>query len=226
MNCWAPEIFYDDKTEKFIIFWATSIPGRFPETDATGDPGGGKTYNHRIYCVTTEDFKTYSDTKLFYDDGFSVIDATMVKDGEKYVLIFKDETKLPVAKKNLRMATADAAEGPFGQASQPISPDWVEGPTALKIGERWIVYFDEYTRGRYGAIASADMKKWENISSKAVFPQRHPPWNRAGSAQFGAAKHSIEKFSKLRHAEHGIDSFLSVARRRQSQNARNRKRCD
>jgi hypothetical protein len=170
MNCWAPEIFYDGKTEKLIIFWATSIPGRFPETDATGDPGGGKTYNHRIYYVTTKDFKNYTDAKLFYDDGFSVIDATLVKDGERYVLIFKDETKLPVAKKNIRMATADAADGPYGHASKPISPDWVEGPSAIMIGDRWIIYFDEYTRHRYGAIASADLKNWENISEKLSFP--------------------------------------------------------
>jgi hypothetical protein len=171
MNCWAPEIFHDDKTEKFVIFWATSIPGRFPETDAAGDPAGNKTYNHRIYCTTTKDFKNYSDTKLFYDDGFSVIDATIVKDGDKYVLIVKDETKLPVAKKNLRIATAEAAEGPFGHASAPISPDWVEGPTAVKISDRWIVYFDEYTRHKYGAIASKDMKTWENISPRLSFPK-------------------------------------------------------
>ncbi|MGD0516498.1 MAG: glycoside hydrolase family 43 protein [Thermoguttaceae bacterium] len=171
LNCWAPEIFYDEQSGKFLIFWATTIPGRFPETDSTGDDHKGGKLNHRIYYVTTKDFKTYSDAKLLYDDGFSVIDATLVKDGDKYVLIFKDETKLPVAKKNIRLATADAAAGPYGHASAPISPDWVEGPTAVKIGERWIVYFDEYTRGRYGAIASADMKQWENISEKLSFPK-------------------------------------------------------
>jgi beta-xylosidase len=171
MNCWAPEIFYDHKSEKFIIFWATSIPGRFAETDNSGDPNGAKTYNHRIYYVTTKDFKTYSDTKLFYDDGFSVIDATLVNDGDKYVLFVKDETKQPVAKKNIRVAVADAVEGPYGHASQPITPDWVEGPSVIKIGDQWIVYFDEYTRGRYGAIASTDMKKWENISKKLSFPK-------------------------------------------------------
>ncbi len=171
LNCWAPEIFYDDTTKKFLIFWATTIPGRFAETDATGDDHQGGKLNHRIYYVTTKDFQTYSDTKLFYDDGFSVIDATLVKEGDKYVLIFKDETKLPVAKKNIRIAFADSAEGPYGHSSAPISPDWVEGPTAIKIDGQWIVYFDEYTRGRYGAVASADMKKWESISPKLSFPK-------------------------------------------------------
>jgi beta-xylosidase len=171
MNCWAPEIFYDDKTKQFIIFWSTTIPGRFPETDATGDDAKGGKLNHRIYFVTTKDFNTYSDTKLFYDDGFSVIDATLVKDGEKYVLFIKDETKKPVAKKNIRIARADAALGPYGHASKPFTPDWVEGPSVIKIGGRWLIYFDEYTRGRYGAMASADMQKWENVSQKLSLPK-------------------------------------------------------
>jgi hypothetical protein len=170
INCWAPEIFYDAKTGQFIIFWATTIPGSFAETEAGGDDSNRGKLNHRIYFVTTKDFKTYSDAKVFYDDGFSVIDATLVKDGEKYVLFVKDETKNP-AKKHIRIATADAALGPYGRASKPITPDWVEGPSVIKMGDRWIVYFDEYTRHKYGAIASTDMKQWENISQQISFPK-------------------------------------------------------
>jgi hypothetical protein len=32
-NCWAPEISYDKKNKQFLIIWATTIPGRFPETE-------------------------------------------------------------------------------------------------------------------------------------------------------------------------------------------------
>ena len=31
-NCWAPEIYYDHATTTFLICWATTIPGRFPNT--------------------------------------------------------------------------------------------------------------------------------------------------------------------------------------------------
>ena len=85
-------------------------------------------------------------------------------------LIVKDETKLPVAKKNLRVAWADQAEGPYGPASPPISPDWVEGPTVLKIGDSWTIYYDEYTRHRYGAIRSTDFETWNEISDRVHFP--------------------------------------------------------
>jgi len=44
-NCWAPELTYDPRSEDYMIYWATTIPGRYPETDSRGDNG----YNHRMY---------------------------------------------------------------------------------------------------------------------------------------------------------------------------------
>jgi hypothetical protein len=164
-NVWAPELFYDDAKREWLIFWATTIPGKFNETINSGD------YNHRIYYVKTRDFTTFSPTKLLYDGGFNVIDATMLKDHGKYYLVVKDETKNPV-KKNLRIATADAAEGPFSEASEPISTNWVEGPAAIKIGNEYYIYFDHYGDPKYyGAIKSTDMKTWQDISATVTFPK-------------------------------------------------------
>ena len=167
-NCWAPEIYYDAPTKQYLIFWSTTIPGRFPETDPKS---GNKTSNHRVYCITTEDFETYTDPRLFYNDGFNVIDATIVKDGDTYVMFIKDETEEPVAKKNIRIATSDKAEGPYGPASEPFSPDWVEGPTAIKIDDYWYVYYDAYTRHRYEGARSKDLKTWEPTTEMLEFPK-------------------------------------------------------
>ena len=164
-NCWAPEIFYDDEHEEYLIFWSTTLPGRFPETETSGDRG----LNHRIYCTTTKDFVKFSATRLFYDPGFNAIDATLVKNGDQHLLFLKDETRHP-PKKHLRLARSNHARGPYGPASKPISPDWVEGPTAVKIGEHWMVYFDEYTRHRYGTIRSTDLKTWEPVTEALSFP--------------------------------------------------------
>ncbi len=170
INCWAPEIFYDDQQKRYMIFWATTIPGRFPATDSSSDNG----LNHRIYYVTTKDFTSYSEAALLYDGGFNVIDATIVKNAagdprRRYVMILKDETGNPV-KKNLRIAVSDRASGPYGPASPPFSPEWVEGPTAAKIGGEWIVYFDMYRDKRYGAVKSADLKNWETVTDKLSMP--------------------------------------------------------
>ncbi|MBS1788777.1 MAG: pectate lyase [Acidobacteria bacterium] len=185
MNCWAPEIFYDETGQQYLIFWATTIPGRFPATEASGNNG----LNHRIYFTTTKDFITYSKAALFYDDGFNVIDATIVKHDGKFVMFLKDETQNPV-KKNLRIAVSDQAAGPYGAASALFTQDWVEGPTAININSEWIVYYDMYRDHKYGAVKSRDLKSWEVITNKIEFPQ--------GARHGTVLKVSGDVLSKLR----------------------------
>ena len=167
-NVWAPETFYDADAKQYLLFWATTIPGRFPETDKSGDNG----LNHRIYLTTTKDFKSFTPTRLFFDPGFNVIDATIVRDGERFIMFFKDETKQPVAQKNIHYAVAERATGPYGKVSPSITGKyWAEGPTVIKIDGRWIVYFDRYRDHRYGAVASTDFEHWEDISAQLQFPE-------------------------------------------------------
>ncbi len=163
-NCWAPEIVWDAKREEFLIFWATTITNQFLETASAGDN------NHRMYATTTKDFKTFTPTKLFYDPGFNVIDATILPAFGKYHLIIKDERKTPV-KKHLRIASSDDIAGPYTDLQPPFTRDWVEGPTALPLGDEFIVYFDGYTAKRYEAMRSKDLKNWEDVSSKISFPK-------------------------------------------------------
>jgi hypothetical protein len=178
LNCWAPEVFYDSDKEQYLIFWATTIEGKFAETLGKGD----EKYNHRMYCVTTRDFEEFSETRLFYEPGFNVIDSTVARSGNRYVMFLKNETRHP-PEKNIRVAYADAAEGPYGKPSQPISgADWAEGPTAIRMAEYWYVYFDKYTKHRYGAVRSKDLEHWEDISDTISFPDgtRHGTVLRVG----------------------------------------------
>lgn len=166
-NCWAPEIFYDEESKQYIIFWSTTIPGRFPETEKSGD----EDYNHRMYYVTTTDFNDFVETELFYDQGFNVIDGTLIKEKDQYVLILKDETRTP-PQKNIRIATSSKVTGGYGKPSEPITGNyWAEGPTPLKIGDWWIVYFDKYMNHKMGAVRSKDLKTWEDISDQISFPE-------------------------------------------------------
>ena len=166
-NCWAPEIFYDQKSKAYMIYWATTIPGRF----AAGDTAGDDKYNHRLYYVTTKDFKVFSKTKLLYEKGFNAIDATIKKDGKNYIMFVKDETKFP-AQKNIRIAISKKLTGKYSIPSKPITGKyWAEGPTVQQIGGKWIVYFDKYTSHKYGAIESTDLINWTEISDKLVMPK-------------------------------------------------------
>ena len=164
-NVWAPELFYDAKQQQWLIFWATTIPGKFSETENSGD------FNHRIYCVTTKDFQTFGKTKLFYDGGFNVIDATILPAKGKFHLVVKDETLNPV-KKNIRLAVSDNAEGPYSKAGPAISGDWVEGPSGLQIGDEFYIYFDHYMNPQYyGGIKSTDLEHWQDVSATMSFPK-------------------------------------------------------
>ncbi|WP_240628054.1 glycoside hydrolase family 43 protein [Terrimonas sp.] len=168
LNTWAPEIIYDKKHKQYVIYWATSIPGRFPETDSSGDGS----FNHRMYYITTKNFKTFSKAALLLDPGFNVIDATIQPGGNGYVMFLKDETKRPRAEKNLKIAFSRNVAGKYGKASSPITGNyWAEGPTVIKINGKWVVYFDKYMDHKYGAVTSADLKNWEDISGKISFPE-------------------------------------------------------
>jgi hypothetical protein len=168
-NIWAPEIFYDQAKARWLIFWSSTIPGRFAETDRTGDDG----YNHRFYFATTADFKNVTESRLLYDPGFNAIDATLFQAGAKFYLFFKDERKQPL-KKNLRYATADHPDGPFGKPNEPFTGDWVEGPSAIKIKDEYLVFFDHYGQPNYyGAMRSKDLEHWEDCSKQMSFPKGH-----------------------------------------------------
>lgn len=166
-NCWAPEAFYEEETDTYMIFWSTTIAGLFPETQS----GEEKGYNHRIYYVTTKDFENFSSTKLLYEPGFNVIDGTLIREKGKYVMFIKDETRTP-PKKNIRIATSKKLTGGYSEASAPITGAyWAEGPSAAKVGDQWIVYFDKYIDKKMGAVASYDLENWTDISEKISFPK-------------------------------------------------------
>lgn len=166
LNCWAPELFYDKENNQYMIYWATTIPGRFSEGETQGD----SKYNHRMYYTTTKDLKNFSKTKLLYDGGFNVIDAVIKKIDGSYYMFLKDETKIP-PKKHIRIAQSDQLEEGYKLISDPISPDWVEGPTVTKIGENWIIFYDEYTRHHMGAISSTNLENWTVINNQISFPE-------------------------------------------------------
>jgi beta-xylosidase len=165
-NCWAPELFYDDDSEQYLICWATTIPGRFPKTDSLGD----NRYNHRMYYTTTSDFVDFSDAKVLYDNGFNVIDATIIKENESYIMFLKDETLKPEPEKNIRIAKSENLIDNYSPASEPITTNWVEGPSVLRRNDEWIVYFDMYTKKKMGAVISSDLNNWTDISDKINFP--------------------------------------------------------
>jgi hypothetical protein len=164
-NCWAPEITCDEANDEYMIYWSSTIRGQYPDE--------AYQYGHRIYYVTTKDFNTFSETKLLFDPGYTVIDANIARAGNRWIMFYKDERKQPL-KKNLNIAYADRLKGPYTAESQPITQTdnyLAEGPTVAKANDWWIVYFDKFSEGKYGAIRSKDLKTWEDVSDRISLPK-------------------------------------------------------
>jgi hypothetical protein len=164
VNVWAPELFYDEPNEQFIICWASTIPGRFPDHLEPRDN------NQRMYYTSTRDFKEFAPTSLFLDPGFSVIDCTIVRNGDGYVLVLKDNTR---PQRNLRVAFGDSPLGPWRNVSAPFTQPFTEGPSVMRIGDDWIIYFDVYREERYGAVRTRDFKSFSDVTQQMMFPAGH-----------------------------------------------------
>jgi len=172
-NAWAPEIVWDADAAEFLIFWATTIPGRF----AAGADSSEDKLNHRIYFTATKDFEHFTRAALLFDPGFSSIDATLVRAGHDWHLIFKDETRSPAPAKNFLQAVATSARGPFTKFSAPFSPAglWVEGPSVVRVGAEWLLYYDAYTAKHYGVMRSCDLEHWEDVTAQLRLPDEGTP---------------------------------------------------
>ncbi len=108
------------------VYWASTIEGQFTETQSeeekdtitefiTPRPKISKVSKKPNYCT---------------EPGFNVIDSSILKDENGYIMFLKDEKKVPV-QKNLKIATSKKLEGPYTKASEPITGKyWAEGPTS------------------------------------------------------------------------------------------------
>lgn len=167
-NVWAPEMAWDEKQRRWIVFWASTIEGRFAETLDSVDRG----LSHRIYSMTTRDFLNFSEPKVWFDPGYPVIDSTIVKDGRRWLMVFKDERVRPL-KKHLLLAEARSPAGPWTPFGEAFTETWSEGPSIVKIGGQWHVYYDHYRDpAGYRLMISRDLKTWRDGTAALKMPEK------------------------------------------------------
>lgn len=166
VNVWAPELFYDDVRGEMMVIWASCIPGKFPRGIED------EKNNHRLYYATTKDFQTFSEAKLLIDPGYSSIDATLVKRGDKdYVMVVKDNTR-PC--RNIKISFAQDPHGPWSATSEPFTPEFCEGPSTAKLADgSYMIYCDRYKMFDFGGYHTTDFKTFEDITPKTRMPKGH-----------------------------------------------------
>jgi hypothetical protein len=162
-NTWAPESFYDREADVFRLIWSSTV-------NPDGDP---ENRDHRIWTCSTPDFETFSAPSCLFDPGYNVIDACVVAHDDAYLMAFKDErgeNSVDTDHKDIRLARAPSGGGPFTTVTDPVTPAPVEGPTMFHNGEEWLMLYDHFIEGRYGASRSADASDWAVCDSLMRFP--------------------------------------------------------
>ncbi|MCI9447847.1 MAG: hypothetical protein HFH36_10750 [Lachnospiraceae bacterium] len=128
---WAPEAYWDDETEQYVVFWASK----------TGDDDYGR---QRLYYATTRDFYQFSEPQVWIEEAGSVIDTTVLKVGEYYYRYTKNEdgkaNKHGTPSKHVyceRSKSLTATEWEFVyKDSLAEGTDWaIEGPCIYKFND-------------------------------------------------------------------------------------------
>ncbi len=154
---WAPEIIYDSSNKNYVVYWSSNISG--------GDKS--------IYYTTTTDFKSYSSPQVLYNPGYTTIDADIVWNGSKYVMMLKDERN---GYKYVYMtAGGTTVLGTYSttgtSAVTTISGYDAEGATTVKVGDKWVTFVDRYSSGGICAWSSSDgMTTWKDSTSTVATP--------------------------------------------------------
>lgn len=166
-HVWAPETYFDEKTNQFMVFFSSPIDNNPSDSDP-----------HSLYYVLTSDFVSYSAPQLLYaQSGRDFIDGTIRAHGNEYLMILKDEAG---GQKNLRALLSPHLFGPdawTGSPSAALTGNYAaEGPSFLERDGELFVYFDKYGEGAYGALqatSSAQLTQpasWHDISASVFFP--------------------------------------------------------
>ncbi|WP_181804445.1 glycoside hydrolase family 43 protein [Streptomyces shenzhenensis] len=173
-NAWAPEFFRDRRSGLYHLIWSSVVE---PGTTAEARDFEHNGQDHRIWHCTTEDFRTYSAPDVFFDPGHSVIDATVreLEDGG-FLMAFKDErgsNDLATAHKDIHLTEFDTPGGPYASPRGPVTPSVVEGPSLFRRGDEWVLIYDHFLEGRYGAASSSNGVDWKPASLALPPRMRH-----------------------------------------------------
>ncbi|MDR6508636.1 immunoglobulin-like domain-containing protein [Arthrobacter oryzae] len=164
-NTWAPEGHYDEKIGAYVVYWASKLY-------ADNDPNHtGGTYNKMMYS-TTRDFRTFTEAKVWNDPGNSVIDSTVIKEGDTFYRFTKDEGRVSGCLDIMQEKSQDllAVDLPgtnprnwslMGNCiGKNAGTGGVEGPTVFKSNteEKYYLFVDEFGGRGYIPLESTSLE--------------------------------------------------------------------
>ena len=196
MHTWAPEAFYDASRGQYGVIWS----------------GNATSSSHRIFVNYTSDFVNFGASQVFFDPGFSPLDATMHSHGGVNYLYYKRESDNKLM--GTRSSTLNPRSFDGNTYAGPIGSTVIEAPIVVKkLDEnRWYLYGDSYVpiNGEFYAWQTTDIAagSWTPLDKKhytqplnskhatvtpitqaeldgLVAAWGNPSWNRIKSFNFG-----------------------------------------
>lgn len=170
-NTWAPEAYWDDASQQYVVFWASAL---YPSTDTAGR--SISTSYQRMMYATTSDFQTFSAPQVWTDvkrgAGLGMIDSDVIKEGDYYYRFTKDEAyMIPRLERSKSLSAAEtgslattASDPAAGwqlvkeKVGQGLANQWGgtftagEGPTVFKANDgdtttgglpTWYLFMDQ-----------------------------------------------------------------------------------
>lgn len=130
---WAPEVFYDEENDEYLIHWGSTI--------------SKDNFTHMsIYSCTTKDFETFTAPRLFFEKDNEILDSHITKAGETYHLFYKNSEN-PAANMH---AVSQSLYGPYENdgdfqdyMESLYRPGSYEAPTTYTLPDgRWCMLLD------------------------------------------------------------------------------------
>ncbi len=131
---WAPEVFFDEEKEEYLIHW--------------GSTSKEDNYTHmKIYCCVTKNFEIFSEPKVFFEKENEILDSHITKVDDTYHLFYKNSSNPPM---NMH-ATSKNLYGPYKHdeefqkymQEEVYYPGSYEGTTTFTLPDgRWCFMAD------------------------------------------------------------------------------------
>lgn len=160
-NTWAPEAYWDDELDAYVVFWASKL---YETPDHSDD-----TYNRMMYA-TTRDFVNFSEPQVWVDAGYSTIDSTVIDHDGVYYRFTKDERSngpdAPCGKFILGETSASLTDTEWDFLTECIGSGELsqgEGPLIFKSNteEKWYLFIDEFGGRGYIPFETTDLSSGE-----------------------------------------------------------------
>ncbi len=128
----SPHLFWDAAGGQFILTWGSTM-----DKNAIQSFQEEVDNNPRIFYATTRDFETFSEPALLFDPNYSVKDAVLLHDGERFALLHNDNS---TPMQDLRVAFGASPLGPWAPSRDAFTQKSFENPYAIQLGGEWWIY--------------------------------------------------------------------------------------